>query len=90
MGECLLTARCAAMCPQYVTKNDFELVHSLSVLIDARNHIEKYRSTADDEGTPPRTSMHFLERVLNSARAEIAPTQAAAIVLGLKSSMHSH
>lgn len=72
-----------------MTKNDFELAQSLSVIIDARKHVDKYRSIANDSGTNERTSMHFLERVLNSKSAELAPTQAAAIALGFKSSMHT-
>ena len=75
---------------QYVTKNDFELAQSLSVIIDARKHIKNYPSLANDTGTAPRTGTHFLERVLNSKSAELAPTQAAAIALGFKSSVHTH
>ena len=75
---------------QYVTKNDFELAQSLAVFIDARKHIKAYPSIAEDAGTTERTFTHFLERVLNSKNAELAPSQAAAIVLGFNSSMHTH
>ena len=73
-----------------MTKNDFELAQSLAVFIDARKHIQAYPSIAEDTGTTERTFKHFLERVLNSKNAELAPSQAAAIALGFNSSMHTH
>ena len=77
------------MC-KYMVKEAYALAASLSVLLDARKHIEAYPSKADDSGATGRTSKHFLQRVLNSTTAELAPTQAAAIVLGIPSQGHSH
>ena len=85
------TAKAAAMymC-KYMIKDAFELAACLSVLADARKNIHKYASTADDSGTPERTVRHFLHKVLNAGNKELSPTQAAAIVLGIPSSKHSH
>ena len=68
----------------------YALRASLSVLLDARQHIKDYPTQAEDAGTSTRTTQHFLQRVLNSTTAELAPTQAAAIVLGMPSAAHSH
>ena len=77
------------MC-KYMIKEAYALAASLSVLLDARQHIEKYPSKASDSGANDRTSKHFLQRVLNSETAELSTTQAAAIVLGVPSAGHSH
>ena len=75
---------------KYMVKEAYELAASLTVMIDARRHIEKYPSVADDSGETTRTTTHFLQRVLNTAAAELSPTQAAGMNLGLSSSSHSH
>ena len=75
---------------KYMTKDSYKLQASLSVLLDARQHIKDYPTQAEDAGTSTRTTQHFLQRVLNSTTAELAPTQAAAIVLGMPSAAHSH
>ncbi|CAK0867394.1 unnamed protein product [Prorocentrum cordatum] len=77
------------MC-KYMVKDAYELAASLSVLADARDHIDRYPSSAVDADTSDRAAKHFLQRVLNSAATELAPTQAAAIALGTSSSGHSH
>ena len=63
---------------------------SLSVLLDARQQIQAYPCKASDSGANDRASKHFLQRVLNAGAVELASTQAAAIVLGIPSSGHSH
>ena len=77
------------MC-KYMVKDQYELAASLSVIADARAHIEDYPSMAEDAGSSIRTAQHFLQRMLNASLAELAPTQAAAICLGMESSAHSH
>ena len=77
------------MC-KYMVKDAYALQASLSVLLDARQHIQDYPSRAEDSGVNTRTAQHFLQRVLNSSTAELATTQAAAIVLGVPSANHSH
>ena len=76
--------------PLHVQAHAYALRASLSVLLDARQHIKDYPTQAEDAGTSTRTTQHFLQRVLNSTTAELAPTQAAAIVLGMPSAAHSH
>ena len=75
---------------KYMVKDAYALAASLSVLADARRHIEEYPSYADDARTAARCTRHFLQRVINAGATELAPTQAAAIVLGVSSSGHSH
>ena len=77
------------MC-KYLVKDAYELTACLSVLVDAREHIDQYPSTAQEDTRDDRTSKHFLQRVLNASATELSPTQAAAIVLGMPSSGHSH
>ena len=75
---------------KYMVKDAYALAASLSVLADARRHIHKYPSNAEDTNTAARCTRHFLQHVLNAGAKEIAPTQAAAIALGMPSSGHSH
>ena len=77
------------MC-KYLIKDAFEVTASLSVLLYARRHIAEYPSVAEDSGSSERTAKHFMQRVLNKEMTELAPTQAAAIALGMSSSGHSH
>eukprot|EP00966_Prymnesium_polylepis_P337310 7391987-Prymnesium_polylepis.3 len=77
------------MC-KYMVKEAYELASSLSILVDARKHIKDYGSVADDAGAPDRVAKHFLQRVLNTAAAELSSTQAAGMCLGVSSSSHSH
>ena len=66
---------------KHMVKDAYALAASLSVLADARRHIEQYPSSAEDAHTAARCTRHFLQRVLNAGATELAPTQAAAIVL---------
>jgi hypothetical protein len=68
---------------KYLTKDKTELSASLVVLLDARKHIDKYPSVADDTGTAIRTTQHFLIRVLNSlsGMSEYGAPQAASVVM---------
>ena len=74
---------------KHSVKDAYALQASLSVLLDARKHIDAYPTQAADAGSDERTARHFLQRVLSSTTAELAPTQAAAIALGVPSSGHS-
>ena len=60
---------------KYMIKDKYELAASLSIFIDARKHIEKYPSVAEDTGSTIRTTIHFLERALNKSEAELHITQ---------------
>ena len=75
---------------KYMVKEAYDLAASLTIMIDARKHIDQYKSVAEDQGTDERTAIHFLQRVLNTAAAELSPTQAAGMCLGLQSGSHSH
>ena len=48
------------MC-KYMVKDAYELAASLSVLADAREHIDKYKSVADDASTSERESKKYSE-----------------------------
>jgi hypothetical protein len=77
---------------KYLTKDKTELSASLVVLLDARKHIDKYPSVADDAGTAIRTTQHFLVRVLNSlsGMSEYGAPQAASVVLECPCTWVSH
>lgn len=75
---------------KYMVKEAYALAASLSVLLDARQNIGAYPSRAEDGGTDGRATKQFLQRVFNSTTSELAPTQAAATVLGIPSAGHSH
>ena len=68
---------------KYLTKNSVDLQKSLSLLADAKQHIDKYGSTADDKGSSRRTAVHFLQRVGTSHQMELNDTQATSINLNL-------
>jgi hypothetical protein len=69
----------------YLAKSPTEIRSLLSLLHDAAKHIEEYPSTADDSGTAERTTIHFIQRVLNSLNGsqEYSNTQATAALLGV-------
>ena len=75
---------------KYLVKDAYALSASLSVLADAREHIDKYPSSIDGNQQEDMRAKHFLQRVLNSTATELSPTQAAAMVIGMSSSGHSH
>ena len=62
---------------KYVTKDSVAVQQSLSILVDAKRHMEQYPSTADDTGQVERTGRHFVQRCLNQLQQEISDTQAA-------------
>ena len=74
---------------KYMTKDSVALNTSLSLLVDAKKHIDKYESTADDKGEVRRTGLHFLQRAVNSYMAEVHDTQAASLLLNLNASYTS-
>ena len=61
-----------------------QLATSVSILLDARDHLDKYGSRAADAGTPARDARFLMTRALNKLDSELALTQAAAMLLGLK------
>ena len=71
---------------KYLTKDSVALTNSLSLLADAKQHIEKYGSTAKDAGTKLRTARHFLQHAVNTYQAEVHITQAASLLLDCKAS----
>lgn len=77
---------------KYVTKDKISLSGSMSVLLDARKHIDMYPSGAADTGTVVRTGIHFLQRTLNTlaGSAEFGGSQASSITLGYPGSYISH
>jgi hypothetical protein len=77
---------------KYVTKDKVCLAGSMSVLLDARKHIEKYPSVAADTGSTIRTGQHFLQRTLNTlaGSAEFGGAQSSSISLGKPGSYVSH
>ena len=76
---------------KYITKDSTELNVALSVLMDAKRHVDKWRSTAEDaETNPNRASMHLAQAVSNANGAmEMACTQGAGCVLGHKAHLCS-
>ena len=66
---------------KYMQKDSVVISAAASILCDARDHIARYESRADDKGTDSRTAKHFLARVLNSATAELALSQAVSVLL---------
>ena len=76
---------------KYVTKDSTELNTALSVLADANQHVDKWKSTAEDADTNPnRRSIHLAERVSNTNGAmELSDTQGAGCVLGHRAHLSS-
>ena len=64
----------------------------MSLLHDAKQHIEKYPSVAIDSGTHERTTIHLLTRMLNNmcSSAEYSGTQAVSHALGLAANYTMH
>jgi hypothetical protein len=67
---------------KYMTKDSAEMNASLSVLADARRHMDKYPSTAEDSGSGSRNVKHFIQRALQRMDMELADTQAASCAMG--------
>jgi hypothetical protein len=77
---------------KYMTKDSVKVSASMAVLLDAKQHLDKYPSTAEDSGCPDRTVKHFVTRVLNklSGAQEVADTQAALRIVGGNAWFCSH
>jgi hypothetical protein len=77
---------------KYLTKDKTELSASLVVLLDARKHIDKYPSVAENVGTQVRNTQHFLVRVLNSlsGMSEYGAPQAASVAMERPCTWVSH
>jgi len=77
---------------KYLTKDKTELSASLVVLLDARKHVDKYPSVAENVGTEIRTTQHFLVRVLNclSGMSEYGAPQAASVAMDRPCTWVSH
>ena len=69
----------------YLSKDLVPIEQSIPIFSEARKHIEKFKSTAEDSGTTERITKHWLQRILNSSvsRIEFFDTQAAAYLLGM-------
>lgn len=74
---------------KYVTKDSVELRSCLSLLVDAKRHIDRYPSVAEDRDTPDRTTKHFVARVNNAANMEMSFTQGVTLLLGKTPHMSS-
>jgi len=77
---------------KYVTKDKTPLAACLPVLMDAKRHIDKYPSVAENTGDTIRTAQHFLTRTLNSCSGnlEIGSCQGSSISLGHAGTFSSH
>ena len=57
---------------------------TLSTLVDAKNHMDKWPSSADDSGEAFRNVIHFLQRAVNSyvrtSRVEVEPLNGGEII----------
>ena len=58
---------------------------ALSVLIDARDHINEYGSKGSDANTPQHFARHVLTRSVNKGDQEMSGTQSASVTMGYKS-----
>ena len=76
---------------KYITKDSVAMNTALSILKDAKKHVDKWKSTAEDAATNPhRPSIQLSERVANSnGGMELADTQMAGVALGHKAHLSS-
>jgi hypothetical protein len=79
-------------CCTYVTKHSANLAAVLSLMHDAKMHIDAHKSVAADSGTAERNSRHFFTRLLNriSGSCEYSAPQAVAHFLGRKAEYKLH
>ena len=70
---------------KYMGKDSVNISASASVLHEAHSKVHDHPSSADDKCTAERTSKHFCQHVINHAAMELEATQAAGVVLGIKS-----
>ena len=52
----------------YMVKPSPPLLKSVALILNARQEIEKQPSVAKDSGTPKRTAMHLLNKMVNNIR----------------------
>ncbi len=76
----------------YMVKPSAPLAKSISLILNARQEMEKHPSIATDSETPKRTAMHLLNKILNniSGLQEISAQTAAACILGMPSTTCTH
>ena len=76
----------------YMVKPSAPLLKSVALILNARQEIEKQPSVAKDSGTPKRTAMHLLNKMVNNIRGlkEISAQTAAACVLGMPAETCTH
>ena len=70
---------------KYFKKEAGSLNKALSILIDARDHIDEYGSKGPDANSPQRFARHLLSRCINKSDQELSGTQSASVTLGYKS-----
>lgn len=77
---------------KYITKNDHELAHSISVYRQAWEAMQQFPSKADDAGTELRNAKYFATKVLNkgTAAAEYSDTVAACAILDFPADYCTH
>ena len=82
---------CRYIC-KYFVKTQTRALSLLSLLHDAKCHIDEYPSVASDSGTPLRNTVHLLQRFMNSihAKEEYSASQAVGALLGFAAEHHLH
>lgn len=86
-------AKSAAMyTANYMLKNTGEKAVLFALFNHVREHIKEFPSTAENRGEAIRTCSHFMQRILNSlcAAKEVAAPIAAAVAMGIETTMASH
>ena len=75
-----------------MVKPSAPLAKTVSLILNARQEIESHPSVAKDSGTPKRTAMYLLNKILNniSGLQEISAQTAAACVLGMPAETSTH
>jgi hypothetical protein len=79
-------------CCSYITKHSAELSATLSLLYDAKMHVDAHQSVAADSGTVERNARYFFTRLLNriSGSCEYSAPQAIAHFLGRRAEHKLH
>eukprot|EP00291_Cryptomonas_curvata_P016507 CAMPEP_0172153540 /NCGR_PEP_ID=MMETSP1050-20130122/1507_1 /TAXON_ID=233186 /ORGANISM="Cryptomonas curvata, Strain CCAP979/52" /LENGTH=277 /DNA_ID=CAMNT_0012822099 /DNA_START=887 /DNA_END=1718 /DNA_ORIENTATION=+ len=79
-------------CCSYITKHSAQLAAVLSLMYDAKVHVDTVKSVAADEGTVERNARYFFTRLLNrvSGSCEYSAPQAIAHFLGRKAEYKHH
>lgn len=76
----------------YMVKPSAPLAKTISLILNARQEIDQHPSVAKDSGTPKRTAMHLIDKLLNdiSGLQEISAQTASACILGMPSTTCTH